>query len=282
MRRRDLLAASGLAFSGVGGCLARSGGTSSTTRSPTPNSPDEPTTGEPTTRPTPSGACGPAAVPLSGTFTDDRGDERACFEGASAGLVVENEREELISVAVEVEGEDGTVLEVSDDLQPGDRLLERGVLPAQEEHTAHVSLDGDVVASGRWPTPSCYRHGIAVVPGSVEFGFVPPLEGPGDTQHDCYAGDDASLRVYNGEESQSVEIRVLDHCAESVREEALDLEPGAVGRVEDALVAGGNYDVTIDVADGESATYEFREDCWGVTASIDEDGAVTIRQIYVD
>lgn len=80
------------------------------------------------------------------------------------------------------------------DLAPGERVVERSALPTDGTRVATVTIDGET-ASGSWDGLSCYRHGIAVGPDETEFGLVAPLSGPGDTQHDCYEGDDASIRM---------------------------------------------------------------------------------------
>jgi hypothetical protein len=40
--------------------------------------------------------------------------------------------------------------------------------------------------------------------------------------------------------------------------------------------------VTVSVEDGGEETYEFENDCWGLSASVDGDGEVVIHQVAID
>ncbi|ADJ16149.1 hypothetical protein [Halalkalicoccus jeotgali] len=229
-----------------------------------------------------SGSCGLAAEPLSSRFADDGGTD-ACFDGAEPSLEVENERDEPIEAAVEISvgGADGPVLAERYELDPGERTVERRALPAHGERTAQVTIDGGT-ESGSWEEPSCYRHGIGIGPDGIGFGLVEPMSGLGDTQHDCYAGDDAIIRIYNDGTERTVRLQVVDHCAGTTAVETFGMEPDGVESVRGAIVNGGVYDVTVSAEDGGEETFEFANDCGGLLASIDGDGAVAIREMAID
>lgn len=270
MNRRTLLSSVVAGVGSVTGCLGRNDS------SPKPSGED----GSPKVEP--SGSCGAAAQSLSSQLVPEGGAE-ACFDGAEPSLAIENERGEPIEAAVEITvGEsEAPVLAERYDLKSGERVVERSALPADGDRVATVTI-GDETKRGTWEGISCYRHGIAVGSDTVEFGLVPPLSGPGDTQHDCYAGDSASIRIDNGARAQSVGLRVVDRCAETTVEETFEMEPNDVERVRDVIVNGGTYDVTIEVENGGSETYAFENDCWGLSASVDTDGEVTVRQMMID
>lgn len=276
MNRRQVLAATtnALAFAG---CL---GDQSETTQTVSP------TTDSPTTQPPPEktfGFCSAATTPMSRKLVDAGGDDEGfCYEGATTALAVENERDDSVALVLEVTSGEESVLTESYDLDPGERVVEGGTIDAHSDHEFRVSIDGEETTVGSWEGTSCFRHGVAVTSEGVVFGLVPPLSGPGDTMHDCYAGDDAHLSIYNGSAAHSVSVVVADHCADSTTEETFEIEPDDVEQATDLFVAGGRYDVTIDVAGGDSETYDFHEECWGLTASIDEDGGVTIQQIQIE
>lgn len=230
----------------------------------------------------PCDSCGAATESLSSQLVSEGGTE-ACFDGAEPSLALENEREESIEAAVEIatEEDDTPVLTEQYDLEPGERVVEHSALPADGDRVATVTI-GDETKRRTWEGTSCYRHGIAVGSDAVEFGLVPPLSGPGDTQHDCYAGDSASIRIDNGARAQSVGLRVVDRCAETTVEETFEMEPNDVERVRDVIVNGGTYDVTVAVEGGGEDTYAFEEECWGLSASVDTDGEVIVRQMMID
>lgn len=230
----------------------------------------------------PCDSCGAATEPLSSQLVSEGGTE-ACFDGAEPSLAIENERGESIEAAVEITvgRSESPVLAEQYELKSGERVVERSALPADGDRVATVTI-GDETKRGTWEGISCYRHGITVGSDTVEFGLVPPLSGPGDTQHDCYAGDSASIRIDNGARAQSVGLRVVDRCAETTVEETFEMEPNDVERVRDVIVNGGTYDITIEVEDGGSEIYAFEEECWGLSASIDTDGEVTVRQMMID
>lgn len=270
MNRRALL--SSVAGVGFAGCLGRS--------DPSPKPSDDGSSeGEPSV---PSGSCGVAAKPLSSLLVSEGGTE-ACFDGAEPSLAVENERGGPIEAAVEIshEGAGAPFLAERYDLAPDERVVERSALPADGDRTATVTI-GDETESGSWGGLSCYRHGIVIGPDGIEFGFVAPLSGPGDTQHDCYAGDDASIGIYNGDEAWTVTLRVVDRCEGSTVEETFEMEPNDAESVNGVIVNGGIYDVTVSVEGGGEETYAFEEECWGLSASVDGDGEVDIRRIAID
>lgn len=283
MNRRKLLAFIGAGSSvGIAGCLGDA---------ETPDSQDgnEPTreavsttqteSNEEVTLPQPTGECGPAAMPQSARFVDEGGDSSYCYEGAEASLAIENERDETLPVGVKIVTAQETVFEVSYTLSPNERIIERSVLTAHETHTASVTVDGEDAVTGEWGDVSCFRHGISLTPEAVEFGLIPPLSGPGDTQHDCYAGDSAQIAVSTDDVPQTVTVSIVDHCKETVDEETVTLAPNRFERIHDLLLNGGIYDVVVAVDGGHAAIYNFQEECWGVSAQIDEEGKVTVHQI---
>lgn len=280
MNRRTLLSAVAAGGGAVlAGCLADrngsdgadgSGGTdeSNGTDGPTLPSPAEPTT---------TGDCGPADAPLSSLLGDETGDPGFCFEGARPDLAIANERDESVTANVRIDA-----LDASYELEPGERVVERRAFEAAADREATVMLEGsDETFAGRWDARSCYRHGLAVTDDGLEIGWIEPLRGPGDTQHDCYPGTGARLEVGNLGGIRTVTVIVEDRCAGTKTEETIELEKGRE-TIEDALVNGGNYDVTVDVHDGGEASYEFREGCWGVSAQVEEDGSVRITSIGID
>lgn len=272
MFRRTVLSSvvAGIGATATAGCLGRNDS------APTPSDGSELPENEP------SGSCGLAAEPLSSRFVNDGGTD-ACFDGAEPSLAVANERDEPVEAAVEISahGSDEPVLSGRYNLDPGERTVERRALPAHGERTARVTIDGGT-ESGSWGEASCYRHGIAIGPDEVGFGLVAPMSGPGDTQHDCYAGDGAAIRIYNGGAARTVRLQVVDHCAGTTATEPFEMEPDGVESVRDAIVNGGVYDVTVSAEDGGEGTYEFANDCGGLSASIDSDGGVEIWGMAID
>ncbi|WP_259532850.1 hypothetical protein [Halalkaliarchaeum sp. AArc-CO] len=90
-----------------------------------------------------------------------------------------------------MEIEDGELAETYM-LEPGERVVKASGFEARSEVSGRVTIDGEERHRLLWPERSCYRHGIALGSEAIETGWVEPLEGPGDTQHDCYAGVDAT------------------------------------------------------------------------------------------
>lgn len=273
MRRRAVLASTIAGFASVAGCL---GGEES---SPDPSNDDN---DDERSGIEPDGSCGVVTQSLSSQLVSEGGTD-ACFDGAEPSLAVENERDEPVEATVEITaGEsDDPLFSKRFDLDPDERLVERSALPADGDRVATVTVAGET-ASGSWERTSCYRHGIAITREEIEFGLVPPMAGPGDTQHDCYAGDDADIRIYNGETAQTVSLHVVDHCAETTATETFEMEADGVERARGTIANGGIYDVTVSVEDGGEETYEFENDCWGLSASVDGDGEVVIHQVAID
>ena len=282
MKRRQVLATVGVGLSTLAGCLEGGAGRpAGGDERRGPGSDDQPST------PTPTDDCGTAGIPLSGWLVNHGGGGSACYDGATPSLVVENEREVMVEVEVEIEST--SVVSESPDvdgiyaLGPGERVVESSALAAHTSHQVEVTVDGTETATGSWDGVSCYRHGVAITPDGIEVGLVPPRTGPGDTQHDCYAGDEAPIRLYNAvDEPWTIDLLVVDHCTNSSVEEVVDLEPEGFEFLGDLLVSGGVFDVTLDVNGGGSETYEFHDECWGLEAGILEDGSVEISQLMID
>lgn len=228
--------------------------------------------------------CGVGDEPLAALLTDDPGDGDACPSDPSPSFAVENDRDEQVRVIVTFG--DGGSFERTYDLEPGDRAVEGRGVPTKDGLRATVvveSEDGDPDEStATWDHRSCKRHAVVVSEDGLETGYVDPIAGPIDTQHDCYAGDVVPIRVYNDGATRAVTVRVDDRCAGERVEERLSLEPDDVERVDDAIENGGVFDVTLELADGTAETYRFHEECWGLSASIDADGAVTIGRLAID
>lgn len=172
----------GAATTTLSGCLgAQQGSTpnkSSNIGTPPPTTSNErPTVStDEVTIPSPTGTCGAAAEPQSAKFVDDGGDDSpACREGAEPSLAIENERNEQLTLAVEVASDEIPIFEESYTLSPVDRIVEQHALSAHEKHTASVVVDGEESVAGEWAEISCYRHGISVTAKDIEFGHVPPL-----------------------------------------------------------------------------------------------------------
>lgn len=267
MNRRSVLAALAAVSAPTAGCLD----------DPVDASAD----GNPTETPTPDGDCGTAAEPLSDRLVEQAGDTDVCFEGATPDLVVVNERSDAVDMTIEASADGDRTFDGSYELDPGERVVERSAVDAHGDRSVDVTVDGSAT-TGSWTGDSCYRHAVVVTPDGVSIGVVPPLSGPGDTQHDCYAGDSAPIRIYTADAAWTATLRVVDRCAGRTFEESYELDPDDVIGVDGLLVNGGVYDVRLDVESGDSGSYEFRDDCWGVTAGIDEDGTVTIRQLAID
>lgn len=316
MNRRNLLAA--LAGTGalLAGCLGdepapetgneddRSDGDGTENESngsaeATDDLPDEPS----------GGTCGPADEALERLLTDDPGDDSACFEGATPSLVVKNARAERIVAHVELDGFE--TADASVELEPGARTVPGGIVPAADGLEATVTVETDDGAAGddgaadddgtegdggtdddgavhdealtgTWEERSCRRHAIVIGDDGIETGYVAPLSGPEDTQHDCYAGDGAGLRIYNEYAEVTATVLIDDLCTGERRTEELTLGQGDAESIGDALESGGVYDVTVVLEDGTSETYEFHEECWGLSVGIDEDGGLSIHRMAID
>lgn len=259
MNRRQLLATGALALTGpLAGCLGSS----------------EPITPSGTVS-APSKDCGPASQPLSARLGDDPGDPSPCFEGATPSLVVENERDDEITVDIDVAGFTAT-----ESLDAGERVVASSAFEAAESLSGTVTVDGERFEV-EWPERSCYRHGIAI-DDSPEVGWVEPLRGPGDTQHDCYPATSVPLRVATNGESRTLNVTVTDDCADKRTERTLQLAAGTSERLDGLLESGGRYTITVDVEGGGTESYEFDDACWGVFAGVMADGTIRLGEIGID
>lgn len=258
MRRRDLLAATGGLAAGLSGCLSRNGEQAG---------PDDDL----------GDGCSPADHPLSERLTDDAGGR--CHDRAEPSLVVANEREE--AAAVDLELESGTTYETSLSLAAGERHVEDGPVELTDPLAGTVTVDGDS-ATVAWPARSCLRHAIAIGPDGVETGWIEPMAGPGDTQHDCYAGDDVALGVWNAGRERTVTITVEDRCTGETRSDTVTAEADGATRTDDLLVRGRDYDLEVSGDGVEPSTHEYVDRCWEPTIRVDADGAVAVEQVPID
>ncbi|AGB17077.1 hypothetical protein Halru_2495 [Halovivax ruber XH-70] len=279
MNRRTVLAAlaSG-SGAGAAGCL---------TDGDDPDDPGENSTDDPPTEGVSGETCGPASESLADRLTDEPGDGESCPSDPEVSLAVENAREEKAAVAVTVNtpgGEDDPALDERYDLDPGEHVVESSGVPTTGDVTVTVSSDDGTEDewTASWDERSCKRHGIVIDRDGIEVGYVDPLSGPVDTQHDCYAGDGAPIRVANRGQARTVSIIVDDRCSGDRTEAELDIDADDVETVNDALVNGGIFEVTVDPEDGTSDTYDFDEECWGLSVEITDDGAVEIRRTEID
>ncbi|WP_265110282.1 hypothetical protein [Halosolutus halophilus] len=260
MNRRSLLA-SVAAGAVVAGCLGAD-----------PSSGADPGAGD--DEPPASDECGVAAEPLSALLTDGTGDPSYCFEGAQPGLTIANERDDPIEASIAV-----ATFEERYDLDPGERVVEHSAFEAADDLTVTVTV-GDEEYTRTWTERSCYRHGIAITDEGVTIGRIEPLQGPGDTQHDCYPGKTADVWIGTEGPPRAATVTVDDRCDGTSTSQTIEVDRSV--RVEDVLTSGGNYDVAIDVHAGGSDTYEYREECWGLMADIEVDGTVTIYKRGID
>ena len=267
--RRRILATTGVTFAGsLAGCLDREPGIEADRITPTSRE----STGT-------EEDCGPAAQPLSALLSEDAGDSEHCFDGATPSFAVENERGEAVTVDFDLETENGFA--ETYDLDAGERAVESSAFESQQRIAGTVHVDG-VGWTVEWSERSCRRYGVAVVPYGVEIGWIEPLEGPGDTQHDCYPWAPIPVEVGSAGEGRTVAVTITDLCAETAIEETIEIATDDRERIDDALVSGGVYDVTVDVDGGDSRTRELRDVCWGVVAAISETGEIRIEQLPID
>ena len=271
INRRQILATTGFALStSVAGCITD-------TRRTTGDSPITPAPGTP---PSSSGDCGPAERSVSELLTAETGDSSYCPEAAEPSLAVENERDEHHTVTVELSTEEGFTESYT--LDPDERAVESTAFRTEAEISGTVRIDDDERYSVTWPDRSCFRHGIALTPDGIEIGWIEPLSGPGDTQHDCYAADTAQLRLISAGKARTVTVTVADRCANSESTKTVELAADEVETSNDTLTNGGMYTLTVDVHDGGSETYDFHETCWGVSALVDEAGEIRMENISID
>lgn len=287
MNRRALLGAIAVGGSLVAGCL--DGNRSSTGDDGTSSSDDD---GSPSNDgsavespavPSATGDCGVGTEPLSSRLVEDGGETAHCHEELTPSLELANERKASVSATLTVESDGESVFEAQYDLESGKHVLEQGTATAGELESLRLSIAGESTnLTGDWPTLSCCRHAVVLTADGMDVGYVKPLAGPADTQHDCYAGDSAAVRIHNGDAPRTVTVSIVDHCAETITEEELELDGGEVTSIDESLTSGGNYAVVVDVEDGGGDRYDFDEECWGLTASIDDEGTVEIERIGID
>lgn len=272
MRRRALLATTGITLATpLGGCLATS---------PDVGSSDDVITPAAASASAPPDNCGPASQPLSEILVAEVGEQEYCYDSAEPSFTAMNERTAPVTLSVAL-GEDGHFAERYD-LESGERIIERRAFDAAADITGTVTVDGEEW-SVRWPDRACYHHAVAVTPDELQIGWLEPIKGPADTQHDCYPGDSASVRVASSGGSHEVTVTIEHLCTETTDTETFELSGEDRESFRGVLMSGGKYDVTVSVADGEEDTYEFHEGCWGVTATIDEAGHIThLGQFGID
>lgn len=273
MNRRTLLAGTSSILSvPVVGCLA-------SPPSELGNENDDTATSATGTPPESGNDCGPAHQPLSALLSDETGDPSACYDGAAPSLAIMNERETDLTVSVALR--DGAALSETYTLGPGERTVETRAFEATPNLTGTVEIDGEETQVV-WPDRSCYRHGIALLSKGIETGLVEPLSGPGDASHDCYAGDDAILSVVSRGEARSISVTVSDLCTGAETTEIFELGADDIERTRGLVKNGGRYDLTAVVEGGDSRTYAYRENCWGVAFSVEEDGELRVTQVGID
>ena len=270
-RRQLLAAATGTAAYSLAGCAELlAGGTNEATPNPvTPIDRDE--------AEVPPADCGPADQPLSERLTNVSGNEDACFKGATPSLVIENERDESVDLDVDL----GEQFADEYTIAAGDRRYESNAFEATADIEGRVTIDGDDWELV-WADRSCYRYGIAITSEGPVIGWVKPITGPGDTQHDCYPGASIPLTIGSEAGAWTVSATIRDTCSDSTDDRTVTLEDDEHERIDDLLTSGGAYEVTIDVADGETEKISFDAVCWGVTASIRSDGTVRLDQQAID
>ncbi|NGM67857.1 hypothetical protein G6M89_02325 [Natronolimnobius sp. AArcel1] len=227
-------------------------------------------------------SCGPAALSVSDRLTSDHGDPPWHYvdSGLTPSVAIQNERAESLTVSVDIDQSDA--LTETYTLESGERIVERSVLEIDWSVTATVQIEGETTQRVAWPHQSGYRHGIAITPDGLEVGWIPPLDGPGDTQHDCYAGDDAPITLRSRGTARTMTVTVVDRCTDTGTTDTVTVAADGMERLVGVLENGGLYDVTIDAEDGPTETYEFDETCWGLEAGIDEDGDLHVDRMMID
>lgn len=264
MKRRELLATTGLGLATpLGGCLATS---------PDVGNSDDAITPSTASASAPPDNCGLADQPLSELLVAEVGQQEYCYDSAEPSFTAMNERTDPITLSVAL-GDRGHFKE-SYELESGERVIERRAFDAAPDITGTVTVAGEEW-SVRWPDRACYHHAVAVTPEGIQIGWLEPLEGPADTQHDCYPGESASVQVYSSGGSHAATVTIENRCTETTQTETFELSGEDRESLRGVLVSGGMYNVTVSVADGETATHAFYEGCWGVTATIDEAGHIT-------
>ncbi|OVE83524.1 hypothetical protein [Natronolimnobius baerhuensis] len=277
MNRRDLFAIAGSGVTiPVVGCLQR-GSSNTDVLTPSPSIDTEA-----------PADCGPAALSLSERLGDNPGDEGPCPEDAKPAIAVENERDEDVTVSVDIDHDDA--LTESYALDSGERVLERQAFQSVEsgwfgstELRATIQIENEPDREVVWPDRSCYRHAIAIVPDGLEIGWIEPLDGVGDIDHDCYTGDTVSFRLESLGEVRTVSVTIVDVCAETETTETVDAGAYEEGVwLSDVLTNGGVYEITVSVENGPTETYAFDAECGGLNAVIDEDGDLDVFPIPME
>lgn len=223
--------------------------------------------------------CGPASRSISELLTNQPGDPVHCFEGATPSFVIENERSDSVSVDIDLES--NTTFVASYELDPNEQVVESNGFEAGESTTGTITV-ADETWEVDWPRRSCYRYGVSILPETVEIGWVKPISGPGDTQHDCYPGSALPIEIRSAGESRTVDIALVDRCDGTTVEESISIGAGEHDRLDNRLVSGGVYDVSVDIDGGETTAKNFDPICWGVTVRIQKDGKILIGELAID
>lgn len=216
--------------------------------------------------------CGPADQPLSALLTDESGE--CAGEGGAPSLVVQNERDEQVEVAVDLDGGGG--FSETYTLDPSERVVQDGAFETTDGISGTVTI-GDTEWSVKWPGRSCYRYGIALTSERPKIGWVKPIGGINDTQHACYPGDETSIHVRSKGQARTVMVTVTNVCDDTTTTHTLNIDAGKEKGIADALVSGGMYDVTVEIEGGGSKTYEYHNQCWTLNADIQADGSISFH-----
>lgn len=230
----------------------------------------------------PDGDCGATTLSVSERLTADHGDPPVHYVDSrtTPSLVVQNERPDRVTVTVDIDQRDA--LTETYTLEPGERVVERSAVRVDWNVTSTVRIEGEGERRVAWPHQSAYRHGIALTLDGLEVGWIPPLDGVGDVQHDCYAGDEAPLQLVSLGDARTVTVDVVDLCTTAETTETVELGADGGESLSNVLTSGGLYDVTVAVEDGPTETYEYREECGGLEAAVDENGNLYIRPLLID
>lgn len=315
MRRRRLLAAVALGSLGLSGCLNRGasdddgdpstdggsraddgpqtddgsptdGGSPETTNETGTDpatdgdeaDPDADRTDATPTIPEPSGRCGPAAEPLSDRLTDIAGED--CQADLVPSVVVANERETAVSIALGLGTEAEPTEELSLELDPGERVVERPGVEAGDLTAASVTFANGTEHTARFPETSCRRHGVAIEADGVAAGVLAPLDGHADTQHGCYTADTREFTLWNrASASHEVTVTRVDHCAETVETSRHTLGPGSWVDLEAYLTSGGRYAIAVNVHGAGATTYDYDAECWSLQAQIRDGGEPDVHLV---
>lgn len=222
-----------------------------------------------------SGACESIGQPLSERLGDPPRTS-SCHDGATPSFTIENEREADVTVTVSIQSLTETYT-----LESGERIVEWHAFEASDDLKGTVEVNGKEKQIG-WPDRSCYRHGVAITATDIETGYIEPMRGPGDVQHDCYAGDNALLTVVSRGVERSITVTIGNVCSGEEVIEEFDLPADGIERTNELLTSGGIYLLTAAVDDGESKSYTFHDNCLGVEISVDEGGELRFIEHNID